>query len=105
MKSTRDCSFLYLGGSCANAVCVAIKLQKEINMSNYNLVSYEQDGPVLVITLNQPEALNALTPPMEGELHAALEQGDRDESIRSIILTGAGRGFSSGYNISQNSSE
>ena len=84
---------------------MAIELQKEINMSNYNLVSYEQDGPVLVITLNQPEALNALTPPMEGELHAALEQGDRDESIRSIILTGAGRGFSSGYNISQNSSE
>jgi enoyl-CoA hydratase/carnithine racemase len=74
-------------------------------MAKYNLVSYEQDGPVLVITLNQPDALNALTPSMEGELHAALEQGDRDESVRSIILTGAGRGFSSGYNISENSSE
>ena len=56
-------------------------------------MSYEQDGPVLVITLNQPEALNALTPPMEGELHAALEQGDRDESIRSIILTGLAGDF------------
>ena len=67
-------------------------------------VKYEQDGPVITITLNRPEALNALTPSLETELHAALDEGDVDESVRAIVLTGAGRAFSSGYDISRRGS-
>ena len=82
-----------------------VKKLEEDRMADYKSIKYEQDGPVLLITLNQPEALNALTPDLEGELHTALEQGDRDKSVRSIIVTGEGRGFSSGYNISRNSED
>jgi enoyl-CoA hydratase/carnithine racemase len=62
---------------------------------------YQQDGPVVTITLNRPEALNALSRPLENELHAALDVAAADDAVRSIILTGAGRAFSAGYDISQ----
>ena len=60
---------------------------------------YEQDGHVVTITLNRPEALNALSRPLEAELHAALDVAAGDDGVRAIILTGAGRGFSAGYDI------
>ena len=69
-------------------------------MGDFENVLYEQDGPVLTITLNRPEALNALSRPLEQDLHAALDRGARDPSVRAIILTGAGRAFSAGYDIS-----
>tara|TARA_B100000686_G_scaffold294162_1_gene324180 strand:- start:10 stop:876 length:867 start_codon:yes stop_codon:yes gene_type:complete len=74
-------------------------------MPEYKEVKYEQDGSILTITLNRPESLNALTPALEAELHAALEQGDIENSVRAIILTGAGRAFSSGYDISKKGEE
>jgi enoyl-CoA hydratase/carnithine racemase len=70
-------------------------------MPDYKLVACEQNGSVLTITLNNPETLNALSPLLEGELHSALEYADSEESVRAVILTGAGRAFSSGYNISR----
>lgn len=66
----------------------------------YEHVLYQQDGPVAVITLNRPEALNALSNALETELHAALDQADADPSVRAVIVTGAGRAFSAGYDIS-----
>ena len=69
-------------------------------MSEYEHLLYEQDGPVLTITLNRPDALNALSQPLERELHAALDEAGGDDSVRAIILTGAGRAFSAGYDIS-----
>jgi enoyl-CoA hydratase len=65
----------------------------------YELVLYEKAGPVATITLNRPEALNALNPTLEAELHLALDQADADADIRAIILTGAGRAFSAGYDM------
>ena len=65
----------------------------------YEFVLYQQQGPILTITLNRPEALNALSRPLENELHAALDQAEADDSVRAIILTGAGRAFSAGYDI------
>lgn len=66
----------------------------------YAHILYATDGPIAVITLNRPEALNALSRPLEEELHQAFDQADGDDAIRAIILTGAGRAFSSGYDIS-----
>jgi len=57
----------------------------------------EKAGPVATITLNRPEALNAITPDMTAELHQALDAADADAEVRAIILTGAGRAFSAGY--------
>ena len=68
-------------------------------MAGYEFVRYERDGPVVTITLNRPEALNALSRPLEGELHEALDEAVADDAVRSIIVTGAGRAFSAGYDI------
>jgi enoyl-CoA hydratase len=66
----------------------------------YEHVAYDVDGPVATITLNRPEAMNALSPGLEDEMHRALDEADADPGVRAIILTGAGRAFSSGYDMS-----
>ncbi len=69
-------------------------------MAGYEFLVYAQDGAVATVTLNRPEALNALSRPLEAELHRALDEAAADASVRAIILTGAGRAFSAGYDIS-----
>jgi len=66
----------------------------------YEYLLYEVQEPVAIITLNRPEVLNALSPELESELHLALDEADSDPKVRVIILTGAGRAFSAGYDIS-----
>lgn len=62
----------------------------------------ERDGPVVVLTLNRPQQLNALNQTLIGELAAAFEQFDHDDSARAVILTGAGeRAFAAGADISE----
>src|SRR5437879_1736881 len=67
----------------------------------YETILYEKKGPVLTITLNRADTLNAINPRMTAELHAALDQADADAETRAIILTGAGRGFSAGFDIAR----
>lgn len=66
---------------------------------DYRSIVYLAEGPVATITLNRPDALNAITPEMEAELHAALDQADADPAVRAVILTGAGKAFSAGYDL------
>lgn len=73
-------------------------------MPNFQHILYEVNGPVLTITLNRPDVLNALSPDLEREFHEALDQAKTDETVRSIVVTGAGRAFSAGYDISGDSS-
>jgi enoyl-CoA hydratase/carnithine racemase len=65
----------------------------------YEMILYEKAGPVATITLNRPQTHNAINPQMTAELHQALDAGDADPEVRAIILTGAGRAFSAGYDI------
>jgi len=67
----------------------------------YEMITYDQAGPVVTITLNRPETINALHPTMVSELHRALDEGEADPSVRVFILRGAGRGFSAGYDIAR----
>jgi enoyl-CoA hydratase/carnithine racemase len=67
----------------------------------YEAILYETAGPVATITLNRPQALNAINPQMTAELHAALDAADADPAVRAIVLTGAGRAFSAGYDIAR----
>ena len=62
----------------------------------------ERDGPVATVTLNRPEARNAMTFEMYDELHEACDRLDRDAGVRVVILRGAGdRAFASGTDIRQ----
>src|SRR3982074_2043632 len=61
-----------------------------------NGISVEHDGAVLRIRLDRPEKLNAVNTPMLDELSAHIRGAETDESIRAVLLTGAGRGFCSG---------
>ena len=61
----------------------------------------EVDGPVATLTLDRPEALNALTVPVKVGLREALESIAADRSIRTVILTGAGRAFCAGQDLAE----
>lgn len=64
---------------------------------SYSSILYQIDGPVAVVTFNRPEVMNAISPDLERELHEALDVADADPAVRAIVLTGAGRAFSAGY--------
>jgi enoyl-CoA hydratase len=64
-----------------------------------NGISVEHDGPVLRIRLDRPEKLNAVDTPMLDELSARLGDAEADTSVRAILLTGAGRVFCSGGDL------
>jgi enoyl-CoA hydratase/carnithine racemase len=61
---------------------------------------YQVADRVATITLNRPDKLNAWTAVMEQEVRAAVEEAERDHNARVIVLTGAGRGFCAGADIS-----
>jgi enoyl-CoA hydratase/carnithine racemase len=67
--------------------------------SKYKEILYDVDGPVLTITLNRPDKLNAFTFTMMNELLDAFDQADADDGVRAIIVTGAGRGFCAGADL------
>ncbi len=67
---------------------------------SYEQILYEQRGDVALITLNRPEKLNAWTPLMSLEMQQAIEAAGADRSVGAIVLTGAGRGFCAGADIS-----
>ena len=59
------------------------------------------DAGVLTITLNRPDKLNAFTPDMHEELRGAFARAEGDAQVRAVLLTGAGRGFCAGADLSQ----
>jgi 2-(1,2-epoxy-1,2-dihydrophenyl)acetyl-CoA isomerase len=63
------------------------------------------DAGVLSVTLNRPDKLNAFNPEMHKLLRAALEKALDDTAVRSVLLTGAGRGFCAGQDLSQRNVE
>jgi enoyl-CoA hydratase/carnithine racemase len=65
----------------------------------YKEITYQVDDPVAIITMNRPEALNALTGRMMAEIRHALAAAESDPAVVGIILTGAGRGFCAGADI------
>lgn len=59
----------------------------------------KRDGPVQIITLNRPEVMNALTYGMVRGLGDLLEEAQVDDSIRAVVITGAGKAFSTGADL------
>src|SRR4051794_18125458 len=62
-------------------------------------VKQGRDGAVGILTLNEPESLNAMTPDLLGALAKAIVEMTADAAIRALVLTGEGRGFCSGQNL------
>lgn len=67
----------------------------------YQNITVTTDDGIAVITLNRPSVLNALNQATMNELMSALEEFERDESIRCIVLTGAGRAFAAGADVTE----
>ena len=66
----------------------------------YATLLYEVDQWVATITLNRPERMNAITPELEGELLDAIKTAEASDLVRVIVLTGAGRAFCAGADLS-----
>lgn len=65
----------------------------------FTTLVYAVDGAIATITLNRPEELNTIVPPMPEEFEAAIGRAVRDPAVKVIILRGAGRAFCAGYDF------
>ena len=65
----------------------------------YETLLYTVDGTVATITLNRPERLNTIVPPMPDEVQHAVEAAVADAAVKVIVLRGAGRSFCAGYDF------
>ena len=67
----------------------------------FETLVYTSDGPIATITLNRPNELNTIVPPMPDEFETAINLAVKDASIKVIILRGAGRSFCAGYDFGE----
>ena len=67
---------------------------------NFNEIQYSVDGPVATITLHRPDKMNAFTNTMLKEIIAAFDLTDADDSVRAVIVTGSGKAFCAGADLS-----
>jgi enoyl-CoA hydratase len=65
----------------------------------FETLLYKTEPPVATITLNRPDHLNTIVPPMPDEIEAAIGLAERDPAVKVIVLRGAGRAFSGGYDF------
>jgi enoyl-CoA hydratase len=68
-------------------------------MSPFETLLYKAAPPVATITLNRPEELNTIVPPMPDEVEGAVALAERDPAVKVIVLRGAGRAFCAGYDF------
>ncbi len=70
-------------------------------MSKFETILASNEAGVLTITLNRPDSLNSFNQSMSVELATALKSAQRDDSVRCVVLTGAGRGFCAGQDLQE----
>ncbi len=66
---------------------------------DYETILYAVEGPIATLTLNRPERLNTIVPPMPDEVEAAVHAAVADPAVKVIVLRGAGRSFCAGYDF------
>ena len=64
-----------------------------------DLIGYERRDTIAVLTLNRPDKLNAINAAMIDGLHRALDTAEADDGVRVVVVAGAGRAFSSGFDL------
>ena len=67
---------------------------------NFDTLLYDIEDSILTITLNRPDKLNAFNFQMQNDLIKAFDEADKDDNVKAIIVTGAGRGFCAGADLS-----
>lgn len=67
----------------------------------YETIDYAVADATAIVTLDRPDELNTIVPPMLEELEAAVEEAIRDEAVKTILLQGAGRAFCAGFDFSE----
>src|SRR5439155_24353461 len=70
-------------------------------MPSHETIDLTTDGPAARILLNRPDALNAWNEQFGADLHDAVTGVAADDSVRAVLITGAGRGFSSGADLKE----
>lgn len=70
-------------------------------MSEYESIEITRHGSVAVVSLNRPDALNAFNASLRAEILLAVREVNKDDSVRVVVLTGAGRAFSAGADLSE----
>jgi enoyl-CoA hydratase len=75
--------------------------REPVDYSRYEELLIENDRGVLTVTMNRPDAFNAMTYRMHYELSVLWDDVDRDPAVKVIVLTGAGRAFSAGNDLKQ----
>lgn len=71
----------------------------------FETISFETKGPVALLTLNRPESLNAINRKMIDEINRVLDTAEKDEGVRALVLAGAGRAFSAGFDLKEGAAE
>jgi enoyl-CoA hydratase len=66
---------------------------------SYETLLYDVDGAIATITLNRPDRLNTIVPPMPDELESAVYSAIADEAVKVIVLRGVGRAFCAGFDL------
>ena len=67
---------------------------------NYNTLLWQVDQGILTLTLNRPQQMNAFTVEMADELVDAFQRASRDDSVRAVVVTGSGKAFCAGMDLS-----
>ncbi len=68
-------------------------------MTNFETVCLETDGPVAIVTLNRPDALNSFDTALRRDLYDALAVANDDANVRAVVVTGEGRSFCAGADL------
>jgi enoyl-CoA hydratase len=82
-----------------SAILSGPTLTEEKDDVSYETLLYRTDGPIATITLNRPDRLNTIVPPMPDEFEAAVRAATLDREVKVIVLRGAGRAFCAGYDF------
>jgi enoyl-CoA hydratase/carnithine racemase len=68
-------------------------------VTSFETLLYDVAGPIATITLNRPDRLNTIVPPMPEEFESAIEAATFDQNVKVIVVRGAGRSFCAGYDF------
>jgi len=87
---------------CSFSLVVPLSLRRMSSATEYSHILTSRPVPsVLLVTLNRPKALNALSTPLFLELNKALKDADEDDSVGAVVLTGSERAFAAGADIKE----